>query len=145
MLVPAQPFPKEYKMKIRQTIALAMMALLSLALIAACGSKKSATPTEAMKNFYEAVKKKDASAVKAMMSKESLKGIEEDAKRKNKSVDEELQLDMMASMFGPNPPEIRNEKIEGDKGTVEFKTEKSPNWSTATFVKEDGDWKASFK
>lgn len=132
-------------MKIRQTVALAAAALLSVALLAACGSKKSSTPTEAMKNFYEAVKKKDAGAVKAMLSKESLKSLEEDAKRKNKSLDEELQLDLIGSMFGDNPPEIRNEKIEGDRATLEFKTEKSPNWSTAKFVKEDGDWKASFK
>ena len=131
-------------MKTRQTIALAVAALLSITLIAACGSKKSATPTEAFKNFYEAVKKKDASAVKAMLSKESLKSLEEEAKKKNQSIDDALQLDLMASMFGPNPPETRNEKIEGNKGTVEFKTEKSPNWSTAEFVKEDGDWKASF-
>ena len=132
-------------MKIRQTIALASVALLTVALVAACGSKKSATPTEALKNFYEAVKKKDAGAVKAMLSKDSLKSLEEEAKRKNQSIDEALQLDMMASMFGNNPPETRNEKIEGDSGTVEFKTEKSPSWSTAKFVKEDGDWKASFK
>jgi uncharacterized membrane protein YvbJ len=131
-------------MKIRQRIALAMIALLSIALVGACG-KKSSTPTEAMKNFYEAVKKKDAAAVKAMLSKESLKMLEEDAKKKNKSVDDELQLDQMGSMFGDKVPEMRNEKIEGDKGSVEFKVEKSERWETATFVKEDGDWKASFK
>ena len=133
-------------MKFRQTIALVMMVLLSISLIAACGgAKKNATPTEAMKNFYEGVKKRDASAVKATLSKASLKSLEEDAKRKNKSVDEELQLDMLASMFGPNPPEIRNEKIEGDNATLEFKAEKAPNWSTSKLVKEDGDWKLAFK
>lgn len=132
-------------MKTRQRIALALMALLSIALIGACGSKKNSTPTEAMKNFYEAVKKKDAAAVKAMMSKESLKGLEEDAKRKNKTVDDELQLDMLATIFGDKVPEMRNEKIEGDKGSVEFKIDKTEKWQTATFVKEDGEWKASPK
>ena len=131
-------------MKTRQRIALAMMALLSIALIGACG-KKNSSPTEAMKNFYEAVKKKDAAAVKGMLSKESLKSLEEDAKRKNKSVDEELQLDMLSTMFGDKVPEMRNEKIEGDKGSVEFKVDKTDTWSTATFVKEDGEWKASSK
>ena len=42
-------------------------------------------------------------------------------------------------------PETRNEKIDGDKATLEFKdTGGDSNWTTAHFVKEDGEWKVAF-
>jgi hypothetical protein len=40
-----------------------------------------------------------------------------------------------------NAPETRNEKIEGDKATLEIKDDKMDKWDTVPFVREDGQWK----
>ena len=39
-------------------------------------------------------------------------------------------------------PEMRNEKIEGDKATLESKS--GEGWRKLSFTKEDGVWKADF-
>ncbi len=38
--------------------------------------------------------------------------------------------------------ETRNEKIDGDRATVEYRSE-GDDWDTMDFVKEDGVWKMS--
>ena len=131
-------------MKRRQTTALVIAALLTMAL-AACGGKKAAsTPTEAFKSFYEAAKSKDVAALKQLMSKGTLEEMEREAKIENKTLDQflgdESQKGLPATM-----PQLGEEKIEGDTATLQFKSEKSTNWSTAPFVKEDGAWKINFK
>jgi uncharacterized lipoprotein YehR (DUF1307 family) len=130
-------------MKTRQATALLIAALMAVALTA-CGGKKASTPTEAFKMFYEAAKGKDVAALKKVMSKETLANMEKAAKTENKSLDdflaEESQKGLPASA-----PATQNEKIEGDKATIEFKREGATTWSTASFVKEDGDWNVNFK
>lgn len=127
-------------MKIRQTIALVVAALITIALAACGGGKKASTPTEAFKMFYEAAKGKDVPTLKRVMSKATLAGMEEHAKGQKISLDEFLSKESQTGL-PPNIPETRNEKIEGDKATIEIKREGATSWSTASFVKEDGDWK----
>lgn len=127
-------------MKTRRGTALLMAALLAAAL-ASCGGKKAATPTELFKNFYKAAKDGDAAGLKGMMSRASLAYAESEAKKQGQSVDQFLAA--QGQYFPPTMPEIRGEKIEGDKATLEFKREGAANWSTARFVKEDGEWKVS--
>lgn len=38
-------------------------------------------------------------------------------------------------------PELRNEKIDGEKATVEVKNRFTGAWTDVPFVKEDGRWK----
>jgi hypothetical protein len=128
-------------MKARGATALLVAALLAVA-AGSCGGKKASTPTELFKNFYTAAKSKDVDGLKSMISKASLAYAESEAKKKGQSVDEFLAE--QGRYFPPNMPEIRDEKIEGDKATLEFKREGAANWSTARFVKEDGEWKVSF-
>jgi hypothetical protein len=130
-------------MKTRQVTALLIAALMAVALTA-CGGKKASTPTEAFKMFYDAAKGKDVAGLKKVMSKATLADMEKAAKAGNKSLDdflaEESQQGLPASA-----PATQNEKIDGDKATLEFKREGATNWSTASFIKEDGDWKINFK
>lgn len=123
-------------MKTRQTITLALIALLAIALggIAACG-KKASTPTEGIKAFYDAAKKKDAAAMKKTISKRMLTELEAEAKRENKSFDE-----FLVSVNLPDTFETREEKIEGDNATIEVKG-RGDNWRKTKLVKEDGEWK----
>lgn len=129
-------------MKTRKISAL-LIALLAVTL-AACG-KKASTPTEAFKSFYEAAKNKDAATLKKLLAKDSLAQMEEAAKKQNKSLDE-LLTTQVSSGIPPTLPETRNEKIDGDNATIEFKAPTGENdWRTVPFVKEDGEWKIKFK
>lgn len=127
-------------MKMRQTTALLIAVLLAVA-VAACGggAKKAATPTEAFKLFYEAMKNKDVAALKSLISKETLASMEAEAKTKNKSLDDYLAEG--SNSVPPSMPQLGEEKIDGDKATVQFKIDNAPNWSAFSFVKEDGGWK----
>jgi len=121
-------------MKRQQTIRLALVALLTIALggVAACGKKS--TPTEGIKAFWDAAQKKDAAAMKKTISKRMLTELEAEAKRENKPFDE-----FLVSVNLP-PLETQNEKIEGDNATVDVKT-RTGSWKKTKLVKEDGEWK----
>lgn len=121
-------------MKQSQSASL-VVALFLIASLAACGPK-SATPAESFKAFYEAAKKKDASSIKRMVSKRMLAELEAQAKKENKTLDEYLvSVELPATM-----PEARNEQIEGDTASVEFKM-RGELWRAIKFVREDGAWK----
>jgi predicted lipid-binding transport protein (Tim44 family) len=120
-------------MRIRQILAAVTVALFSIAMTA-CG--KSQTPTEGFKAFYEAAKNKDVAALKKTISKKLLTDLENEAKREGKPFDDFL----LGSDATPSMPEVRNEKIEGDKATLEVKG-RGDTWRTTKLVKEDGTWK----
>lgn len=93
------------------------------------------SPTEVLKIFTEATKKKDIETIKKTLSKSMMRVVEETAKRQNISVDE-----MLMKVEAPGG-ELKNEKIEGDTATVEIKNEAASENDLMPFVKEDGGWK----
>lgn len=130
-------------MKTQRNIALGC-GLVLIALVAiACGkSGGNATPTQTFQTFYNAVKAKDAQALKSIIMKRDLEEMEAEAKKKNKSIDDFLKDEVIEQVGRKIPaqmPEVRNEKIEGDTATLEVKD--GENWRPARFVKEDGGWK----
>jgi hypothetical protein len=128
-------------MKTRRATTVLIAVLLTVCLTS-CGGKKASTPTELFKNFYTAARGKDVAGLKGMMSKEALADSEREAKKRGQTLDDFLAA--QGQYFPPNMPEIRNEKVEGDKASLEFRREGAANWSTARFVKEDGEWKVNF-
>lgn len=124
-------------MKTGRTFALAL-ALASLALGAAACNKAGKSPTGTAQAFYKAAKSKDVAGIKNALSKRTLQVMEQAAKAENKSLDAWLKERTEAE-----PPteefESRNEKINGDTGTLEVKDK--GKWVTYHFVKEDGLWK----
>lgn len=122
-------------MKTRGRAALAAVTLFAVALSGAACGKKS-TPTETFKAFYEAAKKKDAAGIRKTLSKGLLSKLEDEAKRSNKPFDEYLVNVTLPDTL----PEMRNEKIEGDRATLEIKG-RGDSWRPTSFVKEDGEWK----
>lgn len=89
--------------------------------------------------YYEALKKKDDAALKALLSKSLLKEVEDGMKEEKKTG---LAAYMAETDRIPDKEiEVRNEKIDGDKGTAELKGGAYVNWSSISFVKEDGKWK----
>jgi hypothetical protein len=124
----------------KRKIALLVGALIALALISAACNKAGSSPTATAQAFYEAAKSKDISAMKNLVSKNTLDMMDKAAKAQNKSVDDLLK----ASNESAPPPatfETRSEKIDGDKATLEVNQDGKGKWQTVTFVKEDGSWK----
>lgn len=102
-------------------------------------SKKPLTPLETLKAYASAYKKKDITAMKLLLSQESLKMHEQEARSQNVTVDDIVKRE---TLFGENQTtaEFRNEKIEDAKATIEMK-DSVGLWNTIQFVKEDGVWK----
>ena len=99
------------------------------------------TPTAAFKSFYEASKANDLEGIKRSMSKKAMEEVAKNSAKENKTVDDSLKdmtKDAPAGM-----PQMRNEKIEGDKASAEMKDDKMDKWITVYFVKEDGKWKVA--
>ncbi len=99
------------------------------------------SPSDTLKNFVEASKKKDVEAVKKTLSKGSLELVEKTAQTQNTTVDELLKrgdAEMMDEL-----PQISNERIENDTASVDVKVKTSDS-DTIPFVKEEGVWKIAF-
>ena len=127
-------------------ITTAMIIAITLITSAAPACKKRPSPTTAFEAFYEALKNKDVAGYKRIVSKAKLQQLEKEAATVNRSVDELIKLEMDGPQ-GAVPdklPETRNEKIAGDKATLEVKTN-TGEWHTVQFVKEDGEWKLAIE
>ena len=91
--------------------------------------------------YYEALKKKDDALLRSVLSQAMVKQLEAEMK-----ADKKTGLAAYAAELDRVPEtviEVRNEKIEGDKGMAELKGGAYVNWSALGFVKEDGKWKMS--
>lgn len=127
-------------MKTGRAIALLIAALLAVCLVS-CRDKDSLTPTELFKNFYTAARNKDVAALKSMLSKSALADTEREARERGQTLDQFLSD--RGRFLSPNLPELRNEKVEGDRASLEIRREGAADWRTVTFVKEDGEWKVN--
>ncbi len=125
-------------MKIYQRIIIALGALF----VFGCGAMQpTVSPTETLKTFLEASRKKDAETVKKTISKATLEMAEKSAREHNTTVDALLKREDV--QISEQLPEIRNERIEGETATVEIK-DSGNGYETLPFVKENGDWKIAF-
>ena len=77
--------------------------------------------------------------MKLLLSQETLKIHEQEAKAQNLTVDDVVKRD---SLFAENQKtaEYRNQIIEDDKATIEMK-DSMGIWNKIQFIKEDGVWK----
>lgn len=132
-------------MKLRKSVALATALLITVATAAAC-NRVGSSPTATLNAFYEATRKKDAEGIKKTLSKGTIEMLEGFAKAQNKTLDEALNSGLASSTSSDaeKKPEVRNEKIEGDKATLEVKNDKTGQWESVPFVKEEGAWKIAF-
>jgi hypothetical protein len=114
---------------------------LALALSLACagGEKKASTPLDTFKAYNEAARKKDLTTMKLLISESSRKMHEQEAKAKGVTLDDVIKTE---TLIGEDQKTVehRNQKIEGDKATLEIKNSYG-TWETLPFVLEDGMWK----
>lgn len=116
---------------------------LSILLSFACNQmQSSSTPTETLKEYGEAVKSRDLSRVKQTASKKTIQLMEEMASESGLTLEETIKK-IESNMPILQNPEIRNEKINGDKATLEVRNRVNDNWKKVEFVKEDGRWKVA--
>ena len=109
------------------------------AAIFGCGQQKPATPLETFKTYVKAYKQKDMATMKLLLSDATLKMHEREAKAQGTTVDDILKRETMIGE-AQKAVEYRDEKIEGDKATLQIKNVFG-SWETLPFVREDGVWK----
>lgn len=106
-------------------------------------SATSAKLTDTLKTFVAAVKAKNEAAIKNTLSDKTVKMLDLTAKIKGISFYENLTVRDKEGEL-KELPEMQNEKIDGDKATIEVKGKSDEKWNTIAFVKEDGNWKIAF-
>ena len=114
--------------------------LLAAAVLFACAdAEKPSSPLETLKAYTTAIKKKDLTTMKLLLSDSSIKMAEQEAKAQNVTLDEIVKRE---TLFRENQStvEFRNEKIDGDRATIEMK-DSVDTWNTVPFVREEGVWK----
>ena len=79
--------------------------------------------------------------MKAVLSAELIKSIEDDMKSEKKTKFAEFVAE--TEKIPENGIEVRNEKITGDRGQAEVKGGTYLNWTAIAFVHEGGSWKMS--
>jgi hypothetical protein len=120
------------------------LALLGFVLFSlACASEKQpATPVETFQTYVKAFKKKDITTMKLLLSNDTIKMHEQEAKSEGVTLDDVVKRETLLDP-GQTTVEYRNEKINGDKATLEFKN--GGFWETIPFIKEEGEWKIDKK
>ena len=139
-----------FSMIIRQFLCIEMRGItiflfigVSLLGVACGGNSQPASPVETMKTYTKAVKAKDAGTMKLLLSADTLKMLEQEAKSQSVPLDEIVKRE---TLFPESQKvfEFRNEKIEGSKATLEVKNSYG-QWETWPFVMEDSQWKIDKK
>lgn len=97
-----------------------------------------ATPTEAYKTAYALRQKGDIEGLKKVMSREVIAFMTDMGEADKKTLDDMLK-EMVKDPQNPSD-EVRNEKITGDRATLEY-LKKDGTWKVMDFEKEGNDWK----
>jgi len=105
-------------------------------------SPDAGKPTEAYKAAYAARKNKDIAALKKLMSKDLLEFLTEMGQMGGGDKKQTLDQVLVESGNEPKTDATRNERITGDRATVEYQDDDG-EWEVMDLVKEDGMWKLS--
>jgi hypothetical protein len=97
-----------------------------------------ATPTDTYKTGYNARKNKDVATLKRVFAKDVLDFLTEMGQAEKKSLDD--QLKELTEKPQADSSETRNEKIDGNRATLEYLNEKG-SWTTMDFSREGNEWK----
>ena len=114
-----------------------LFSVVSLAF--ACTPSEPASPLQTFKTYTKAIKQKDFTTMKLLLSNATIKMHEKEAKAQGVTVDDIVKRE---TLFAENQKsvEYRNEKIDGEKASLQVK-DRYGTWETMLFVREDGVWK----
>lgn len=117
-----------------------LVFILTCVAAAACStSPKHLSPLETLQAYEKAIRQKDTTAMKLLLSEATIKMHQEAAKEQNVNLDEIVQRETLFSP-GQKRLEYRNETVEGETASIEIKNAYGI-WDKISFVKEDGIWK----
>ncbi len=128
----------------RSLLFTALLTVLLVSLLSCenmTSSSRSGSPTEAYKQLYSAVKSKNTEDIKKMLSKKTHAFAEMVAARQNSPIEKVFENGFTATTFSDTLPEIRDERVSGEFGSVEVWNSKDKRWEDLGFVQEDGGWK----
>lgn len=113
--------------------------VLFLALNGCAKQPPASTPLETLKAYTTAYKKKDTTTMKILLSDQSIKMAEQEAKSQNLTLDDIVERE---TLFNPSQTSLkyRNVKVEGEKATIEVENSFG-GYDTIPFVLEEGVWK----
>lgn len=120
-------------------IFLILISALLFASACASNERKPETPLDTLKAYMQAIRKKDPTEMKLLLSKGSLKMAEDEAKAQNTTVDEIIKRETLFTET-QKTVEFKNEKIDGERATIEVKNSYG-SWDVVPFNREDGEWK----
>ncbi len=123
-------------------VILLLAFLLVVGFVFACnGVSGGATPTEAYKLLYAAVKSKNIESIKKQLTKKTVEFGAIAAQRNNTPIEKVYENGFTATTFAEKLPTMRDERINGDMGALEVWNSKDSRWEDLPFIKEDGAWK----
>ena len=94
-----------------------------------------------VQQYYNALKTKDDAALRDTLTKDFVARIEADMKEE-KVKGGIAEFVAKEDQYRPEQTvEVRNEKLEGDKGVAELRGGAYRNWTPFAFAKENGKWK----
>ena len=100
-----------------------------------------ASPTEAYKALFAAVKSKDIEAIKKNISKKTIDLGKMSMDRNKKTEKEAYENGFTATTFAESLPSMRDERIKDKFGALEVWNAQESKWDDIAFVLEDGGWK----
>lgn len=125
-------------------LKLAVLAILAAGLSACGGGEaKPASPKETFVTYTKAIKNKDTTAMKLLLSAETLKMHELEAQAQGTTVDEIVKRETLFTE-SQNKVKFKDEKINGDTATLQVENSYG-TWETVPFVLENGEWKIDKK
>jgi hypothetical protein len=104
---------------------------------------RTSSPMAAYRETYEATKRGDLDGYKRSVTQATLDLVTETAKRDGQTLDEALRQAMTTTPIPPSMPEMRNEKIDGERATIEVRV--GSQWVTLPYAKENGEWKMALE
>ncbi len=116
-----------------------LILLLASVLFACAEQSKLSTPLETLKSYTQAIKRKDTTQMKLLLSNASIKMSAQEAKAQGRTLDDVVKNE---TLFNETQSQLkfRNEKIDGDKATIEVENSFG-SFDTVPFVREEGAWK----
>ncbi|HSI89300.1 MAG TPA: hypothetical protein VK918_09605 [Pyrinomonadaceae bacterium] len=124
---------------------LPFFAIIAAALLlTSCTEEKPpASPKETFSTYTKALKKGDLTTVKLLLSAETKKMHEQEARARGLTLDDIVKNETLINDT-QTVVKVRNEVINGDRATLEVENSFGM-WETLPFVFEEGQWKIDKK
>lgn len=125
-------------------LSITIIAIVVSLLAAACGGDpEPASPLKTLQTYQKALKAKDTTTMKMLLTADTIKMLEQEARSQGLTVDDVVKRETLFSE-SQRTVEFRNQKIEGNKATLEVKNSFG-QWDTVPFLFEDDQWKIDKK